>query len=236
MRLADLFPFSLLSLLFSTSHPRFSPLARLQAKSSTRIRAVEDYGRGGGIRTSLLYSDSQTELIVFLLSTSITPHSTPASNVVAPASPPASSSRSLIQQDKNKREALERQAANEAAADEKTAKNRLKRQRQKDARSKGKKPSGGAASASAAGGVDGDAAVGDKKRKLAGGAAFKFKSVEEREAEDEEENDEDAPARKPELKLAQPAFADDAELRRLQEEEERAAPAKEAGITIQDDD
>jgi hypothetical protein len=38
------------------------------------------------------------------------------------------------------------------------------------------------------------------------------------------------------LTLAKPAFAEDAELRRLQEEEERAAPAKEAGITIQDDD
>ncbi|GAA5859861.1 hypothetical protein JCM8547_004361 [Rhodosporidiobolus lusitaniae] len=137
------------------------------------------------------------------------------------------------------REALERQRANELAAEEKTAKNRLKRQRAKEARSKGKgKPAAAGSSAGAAGGADGgEWEGGEKKRKLAAGgaAAFTFKSAEDREAAegDEGEGEED------EGKKAKPTFVlrEDQELRRAaQEEEATAAPAKEAGIVIQDDD
>ncbi|GAA5904775.1 hypothetical protein JCM5296_000758 [Sporobolomyces johnsonii] len=143
---------------------------------------------------------------------------------------------------KAKREAEERQAAHEAAALEKTAKNRLKRQRKKDARSKhkgsgsGADGGGGGSDAgespgpAAAASAGGEGEGGDKRRKLAGGAALRFKTAEEREAEGAEEDD----ARAGEGPAAP---GEDEALRRLQEEEqERAAPAKEAGIVIQDDD
>ncbi|GAA5877728.1 hypothetical protein JCM1840_003339 [Sporobolomyces johnsonii] len=142
---------------------------------------------------------------------------------------------------KAKREAEERQAAHEAAALEKTAKNRLKRQRKKDARSKHKGSGSGAdggsdagespvPAAAAAASAGGEGEGGDKRRKLAGGAALRFKTAEEREAEGAEEDD----ARAGEGPAAP---GEDEALRRLQEEEqERAAPAKEAGIVIQDDD
>ncbi|GAA5960115.1 hypothetical protein JCM3765_002477 [Sporobolomyces pararoseus] len=141
---------------------------------------------------------------------------------------------------KQKQEAEERQRAAEQAAEEKTSKNRLKRQRKKEARNKHK---GGAkegsendesatnGTSSGAAGVNGDGE--GKKRKLAGGAAMRFKTAEEREAEGENgETVEEGEAGASAAELQ----AQEDELRRLKEEEERAKPAQEAGIKIQDDD
>ncbi|BGP17236.1 hypothetical protein JCM10213_004830 [Rhodosporidiobolus nylandii] len=135
---------------------------------------------------------------------------------------------------RQKAEALARQAANEAAAEEKTAKNRLKRQRKKEAQRGAKGKAGPAALSATSAGAGGAAGEdgGEKKRKLAGGASFKFKTAEERDEEGDEQEDEEeaAPARKA-LSLSAPMPA-----RAGEEEIEQAAPAKEAGITIQDDD
>ncbi|GAA5821296.1 hypothetical protein JCM3770_004577 [Rhodotorula araucariae] len=162
-----------------------------------------------------------------------------------------------------KAEAIARQTAAEAAAAEKTAKNRLKRQRAKEARTKHKGPGGAAAAAdagnvaesgpeaaaralAAANGGDGP----DKRRKLAppvpstgaepaaAKGTFTFRSAEEREADDDEAAaaaGNDGTAEVDEARAARERAEAD-ELRRLQEEEERARPAKEAGIVIQDDD
>jgi hypothetical protein len=144
--------------------------------------------------------------------------------------------RRPLSQERQKREALERQRAAEAAAEEKTAKNRLKRQRKKEARGKQK----GSPSAAANGAVQqevGEGEGGEKKRKLAGGAGFKFKTADERDASGGEEDDEEAgPALQVSAARRMTKEEEADELRRLQEEEARAQPAKEAGIVIQDDD
>ncbi|BGO99624.1 hypothetical protein RTG_01856 [Rhodotorula toruloides ATCC 204091] len=136
--------------------------------------------------------------------------------------------------ERQKREALERQRAAEAAAEEKTAKNRLKRQRKKEARGK---PKGASTNGATEVGGAAEGEGGEKKRKLAGGAGFKFKTVDERDAWGGEEEDEQAGLGL-QVSVAKGMSKEEEadELRRLQEEEARAQPAKEAGIVIQDDD
>ncbi|GAA5935015.1 PRKRIP1 family protein [Sporobolomyces koalae] len=139
---------------------------------------------------------------------------------------------------KQKQEAEERQRLAEQEAEERTSKNRLKRQRKKEARTKHKgtdKESenavSGPASAGSAPGVGTSNEGGDaKKRKLAGGATFKFKSAEEREDEEADES------RSAESGLASAVTGEEAVLRNTREEDEIARPAQEAGISIQDDD
>ncbi|PRQ76518.1 Protein of unknown function (DUF1168)-domain containing protein [Rhodotorula toruloides] len=151
-----------------------------------------------------------------------------------PSSPPFLSLAHHLPQERQKREALERQRAAEAAAEEKTAKNRLKRQRKKEARGK---PKGASTNGATEVGGAAEGEGGEKKRKLAGGAGFKFKTVDERDAWGGEEEDEQAGLGL-QVSVAKGMSKEEEadELRRLQEEEARAQPAKEAGIVIQDDD
>ncbi|GAA5890703.1 hypothetical protein JCM6882_000630 [Rhodosporidiobolus microsporus] len=138
--------------------------------------------------------------------------------------------------ERQKSEALARQAASTLAADEKTAKNRLKRQRKKDARGGGGAKKGAAGPAGAAATKEGEETEGgaEKKRKLApgGGAAFTFKTAEEREGEDGAEEGEDAAPVRRELVLPMRTVVEGA----ADEQPAEVAAAKEAGITIQDDD
>lgn len=115
----------------------------------------------------------------------------------------------------------------------------MKRQRKKQHR-KGSKQKDGAddsagldreessdEEAAAATGGGGESVTGDKKRKLASsGAVMRFKTAEERDLNDEA-NGQDAPAANGSVR---------AEAIQLQAQQEAAAPAKEAGIVIQDDD
>ncbi|GAA6060752.1 hypothetical protein JCM10212_003796 [Sporobolomyces blumeae] len=144
---------------------------------------------------------------------------------------------------KQKKEAEERQRAAEAAAEEKTSKNRLKRQRKKEARSKHKGGKGDedetgplpGPSNGTGGAATSDAGDATKKRKLAGGSAMRFKTAEERE-EGDGEDEVDALAGSARVPSATELAERDEAMQRLREEEERARPAQEAGIKIQDDD
>ncbi|KAM0789640.1 hypothetical protein ACM66B_000444 [Microbotryomycetes sp. NB124-2] len=137
-------------------------------------------------------------------------------------------------QKKEREEALERQRQSEQAAEAKTAKNRLKRQRKKQHR----KGAGGHSNDNKDGtaGVDSDdekegagASGSDKKRKLAGGGTFKFKTAEERDAADGD--DDNVAGGSHDRSTVAINGQDGGAL-----DQEDVAPAKEAGIFIQDDD
>lgn len=195
--------------------------------------------------------------------TSLRPRPPPHPPVLSPRLVPPPSPALAISQERTKAEAIARQQAAEAEAEAKTAKNRLKRQRKKGARAGSGAGSGAGKAGEGAGAVSGPEAAaralgggagvaagagagagaagdadGAKRRKLAAGpGAFTFRPAGERDDDDEggassgEEQGGEAAARSAKVR------ADEAdELRRLQEEEERARPAKEAGIVIQDDD
>lgn len=133
--------------------------------------------------------------------------------------------RASVQQFKQKSEAEQRQAEYAAAAEAKTAKNRQKRQRKKQGRKKGGKEGdsdddGPTPAAAANGDGEGDA----KKRKLASGAVMKFKTADERDEEDVVEETREEREQRIDDEIAKEQAAAE------------VAPAKEAGIVIQDDD